>query len=42
MQRKLVYILCVQETRWKGSKTGRLRARFKLFDHGVDGKRNRV
>ncbi|KAF7640738.1 hypothetical protein LDENG_00018990, partial [Lucifuga dentata] len=35
-------ILCVQETRWKGSKARSLGAGFKLFYHGVDGKRNGV
>ena len=42
MQRRKVDILCVQETRWKGSKARSLGAGFKLFYHGVDGKRNGV
>ncbi|XP_051809100.1 craniofacial development protein 2-like isoform X4 [Acanthochromis polyacanthus] len=39
MQRRKVDILCVQETRWKGSKARSLGAGFKLFYHGVDRKR---
>ena len=42
MQRRKVDILCVQETRWKGSKARSLGAGFKLFYHGVDRKRNGV
>uniref|UniRef100_A0A7N8XCY4 Endonuclease/exonuclease/phosphatase domain-containing protein n=1 Tax=Mastacembelus armatus TaxID=205130 RepID=A0A7N8XCY4_9TELE len=42
MERRKVDILCVQETRWKGSKAYRLATGFKLFYHGVDGKRNGV
>ena len=42
MQRRKVDTLCVQETRWKGSKARSLGAGFKLFCHGVDGKRNGV
>ncbi|KAF7659003.1 hypothetical protein LDENG_00005070 [Lucifuga dentata] len=42
MQRRKVDILFVQETRWKGSKARSLGAGFKLFYHGVDGKRNGV
>uniref|UniRef100_A0A3B3BTI6 ribonuclease H n=1 Tax=Oryzias melastigma TaxID=30732 RepID=A0A3B3BTI6_ORYME len=42
MQRRKVDILCVQETRWKGSKARSLGAGFKLFYHGGDGKRNGV
>ena len=42
MQRRKVDILCVQEIRWKGSKARSLRAGFKLFYQGVDGKRIRV
>lgn len=36
MQRRKVYILCVQETRSKGSKDKSLIAGFKLFYHGED------
>ncbi|KAK2893531.1 hypothetical protein Q8A73_016015 [Channa argus] len=42
MQRRKVDILCVQETRWKGSKARSLGAGFKLFYHGSDRKRNGV
>lgn len=39
---RLIYmdILCVQETRWKGSKVRSTEGRFKLFYYGVDRKRN--
>ncbi|ROL49068.1 Craniofacial development protein 2 [Anabarilius grahami] len=40
MQRRKVDILCVQETRWKGSKARSIGAGFKLFYHGVDRKKN--
>ncbi|KAK3544187.1 hypothetical protein QTP86_008290 [Hemibagrus guttatus] len=42
MERRKVDILCVQETRWKGSKARSIGAGFKLFYHGVDSKRNGV
>ncbi|KAK3530999.1 hypothetical protein QTP70_007855 [Hemibagrus guttatus] len=42
MERRKVDILCVQETRWKGSKARSIGAGFKLFYNGVDSKRNRV
>ncbi|MCJ8737952.1 hypothetical protein PDJAM_G00030000 [Pangasius djambal] len=42
MERRKVDILCVQETRWKGSKARSMRAGFKLFYYGVDSKRNGV
>ncbi|KAK3528499.1 hypothetical protein QTP70_000472 [Hemibagrus guttatus] len=42
MERRKVDILCVQETRWKGSKARSIGAGFKLFYYGVDGKRNGV
>ncbi|KAF3688243.1 Craniofacial development protein 2 p97 bucentaur protein [Channa argus] len=42
MQRRKVDILCVQESRWKGSKARSLGAGFKLFYHGSDRKRNGV
>ncbi|KAK3531193.1 hypothetical protein QTP70_015134 [Hemibagrus guttatus] len=42
MERRKVAILCVQETRWKGSKARSIGAGFKLFYYGVDGKRNGV
>ncbi|KAF7708952.1 hypothetical protein C0J45_4279 [Silurus meridionalis] len=42
MERKKVDMLCVQETKWKGSKTRNIGGGFKLVHHGVDGKRNGV
>ncbi|KAK3560232.1 hypothetical protein QTP86_002181 [Hemibagrus guttatus] len=42
MERRKVEILCVQETRWKGSKARSIGAGFKLFYYGVDSKRNGV
>ncbi|KAK3531759.1 hypothetical protein QTP70_028291 [Hemibagrus guttatus] len=42
MERRKVDILCVQETRWKGSKVRSIGAGFKLFYYGVDSKRNGV
>ncbi|KAK3538399.1 hypothetical protein QTP86_001745 [Hemibagrus guttatus] len=42
MERRKVDILCVQETRWKGSKARSIEAEFKLFYYGVDSKRNGV
>ncbi|KAK3535033.1 hypothetical protein QTP70_002217 [Hemibagrus guttatus] len=42
MERRKVDILCVQETRWKGSKARGIGAGFKLFYYGVDSKRNGV
>ncbi|KAK3575295.1 hypothetical protein QTP86_023417 [Hemibagrus guttatus] len=42
MERRKVDILCVQETRWKGSKARSIGTVFKLFYYGVDSKRNGV
>ncbi|KAK3537219.1 hypothetical protein QTP70_003376 [Hemibagrus guttatus] len=42
MERRKVDILCVQETRWRGSKARSIGAGFKLFYYGVDSKRNGV
>ncbi|KAK3514176.1 hypothetical protein QTP70_005260 [Hemibagrus guttatus] len=42
MERRKVDILCVQETRWKGSKARSIGAGFKLFYYGVDSNRNGV
>ncbi|KAK3558735.1 hypothetical protein QTP86_028033, partial [Hemibagrus guttatus] len=42
MERRKLDILCVQETRWKGSKARSIGAGFKLFYNGVDSKRNGV
>ncbi|KAK3553367.1 hypothetical protein QTP70_003532 [Hemibagrus guttatus] len=42
MERRKVAVLCVQETRWKGSKARSIGAGVKLFYYGVDSKRNGV
>ncbi|TRY54613.1 hypothetical protein DNTS_001598, partial [Danionella cerebrum] len=42
MERRKVDILCVQETRWKGSKARSIGGGYKLFYYGVDRKRNGV
>ncbi|KAK3522491.1 hypothetical protein QTP86_015882 [Hemibagrus guttatus] len=42
MERRKVDILCVQETKWNGSKARSIGAGFKLFYYGVDSKRNGV
>ncbi|KAK3527991.1 hypothetical protein QTP86_013103 [Hemibagrus guttatus] len=42
MERRKVDILCLQETRWKGSKALSIGAGFRLFYYGVDSKRNGV
>ncbi|XP_065662616.1 uncharacterized protein LOC136085255 [Hydra vulgaris] len=42
MERRKLDILCVQETRWKGSKARSIGGGFKLIYHGVDRKRNRL
>ncbi|MCJ8728463.1 hypothetical protein PDJAM_G00004720 [Pangasius djambal] len=42
MERRKVDILCVQETRWKGSKARSIGAGLKLFYNGVDSKRSGV
>ncbi|KAI5627956.1 hypothetical protein C0J50_3222 [Silurus asotus] len=42
MERRKVDMLCVQETKWKGSKDRNIGGGFKLFYHGVDGKKNGV
>ncbi|KAK3555512.1 hypothetical protein QTP86_021305 [Hemibagrus guttatus] len=42
MERRKVDILCVQETRWKGSKARSIGAGFRMFYYGVDSKRNGV
>ncbi|KAJ8369492.1 hypothetical protein SKAU_G00095200 [Synaphobranchus kaupii] len=42
MDRRKIDILCVQETRWKGSKARNIGRGYKLFYHGVDGRRNGV
>ena len=42
MERRKVVILCVQETKWKGSKVSSIGDGFKLLYHSVDGRRNGV
>ncbi|KAI5097893.1 hypothetical protein C0J45_11620 [Silurus meridionalis] len=42
MERRKVDMLCVQQTKWKGSKAKNIGGGFELFYHGVDGKRNGV
>ena len=42
MDRRKVDIFCVQETKWKGNKARNIGGRFKLFYHGVDGRRSVV
>ncbi|KAK3571083.1 hypothetical protein QTP86_001802 [Hemibagrus guttatus] len=42
MERRKVDILCVQKTRWKGSKARSIGAGFKLFYYGVNSKKNGV
>ncbi|KAI5621580.1 hypothetical protein C0J50_18849 [Silurus asotus] len=42
MERRKLDMLCVQETKWKGNKARNIGGGFKLFYHGVDGKRNGV
>ena len=40
MKRRNVDILCLQETKWKGSKASNIGGGCKLFYNGADGKRN--
>ena len=42
MERRKINIMCVHETKWKGSKARELRNGFKLFYIGEDGRRNVV
>ena len=42
MVKRKLDILCVQQTRWKGSKARNIGGRCKIFYHGEDGRRNRV
>ena len=42
MERTKINIMCVQETKWKGSKSRELGNGFKLFYIGEDGCRNGV
>ena len=42
MLKRKVDILCVQETKWKGSKARNIGDGCKIFYHGEDGRRNGV
>ena len=42
MERRKLDILCIQETKWKGSKARKLGGGCKLYYHGVDGRRSGV
>ena len=42
MQRRSIDILCLQETRWKGSKARSIGSGYKLYYHGVTSGRNGV
>ncbi|EPB68816.1 hypothetical protein ANCCEY_12100 [Ancylostoma ceylanicum] len=40
MARRRIHVLCLQETRWKGSKARKIGDGIKLFYHGIEAKRN--
>ena len=42
MGKKSLQVLCVQETKWKGSKAREIGAGYKLYYHGEDSKRNGI
>ena len=42
LNRRRIYIACVQETRWKGSKAKQLGEGYKLYYHGDTTKRNGI
>ena len=42
MERRNVDILCLQETKWKGSKTRNIGGGCKIFYNGADGRKNGV
>ena len=42
MERRNVNILCLQETRWKGSKARNIGGECKLFYNGADGRKNEI
>lgn len=42
MERRRLNILCVQERKWQRNKARLIGGRFKLFYHGMDGRRNGV
>ena len=42
MERRKIDVLCVQETKWKGSKARSMGKGYKLLYYGLDGKRNGI
>ena len=42
MERRNVDILCLQKTRWKGSKAKNIGGECKIFYNGADGRKNRI
>ena len=42
MRKKSMHVLCVQETKWKGSKAKEIGAGYKFYYHGEDGTKNGV
>ena len=42
VRKKSLYVLCVQETKWKGSKAREIGAGYKLYYHGEGGTKNGV
>ena len=42
MRKKSLQVVCVQETKWKGSKAKEIGAGYKLYYHGEDSKRNGI
>ena len=42
MERRNVDILCLQETKWKGSKARNIGGRCKVFYTGTDGRKNGI
>ena len=42
MERRNVDILCLQETKWKGSKARNIGGRCKIFYNGADGRKNGI
>ena len=42
MERRNVDILCLQETKWKGSKAKNIGGGCKLFYNGADGRKNGI
>ena len=42
MERRNVDILCLQETKWKGSKARNIGGGYKIFYYGTDGRKNGI